>query len=207
MGVISLETDRLVLRDYLPEDEADYVALKMDEKVMYYLPDIRIKSQAQGAKDFQGVRKDQESSRRRFYFLHIMEKETGRQVGTVGYTVEQVTPFGKLVGAGYFSYPAFWGKGYMTEAFARVLAYGMEENGVYRLSTGCLKENRGSESVMKKCGLVKEAEHLHAVFHDGKMKTRVEYRMLREDWEKQKRRMVLQARQKTAGASVEKIVF
>lgn len=38
------------------------------------------------------------------------------QVGSVGYTVMNDTPVGKIVGAGYFIYPKFWGKGYTTEA-------------------------------------------------------------------------------------------
>ena len=53
---------------------------------------------------------------------------------------------------------------------------------MYRLSTGCLAENVGSERVMQKAGLTKEAEHVDYEWHDGKMKTRVEYRMLRSEW-------------------------
>lgn len=44
--------------------------------------------------------------------------------------------------------------------------------------TGCLAENIGSERVMQKCGLIKEAEHIDYEWHDGKMKTRLEYRLL-----------------------------
>ena len=37
---------------------------------------------------------------------------------------------------------------------------------------------------MKKCGLIKEAEHVDWEWHDGKMKTRLEYRMLKHEWER-----------------------
>jgi len=37
---------------------------------------------------------------------------------------------------------------------------------------------------MQKNGLIKEAEHIDYEWHDGKMKTRLEYRLLREEWEK-----------------------
>ena len=86
------------------------------------------------------------------------------------------------VGAGYFIYPKFWGKGYTTEAFKRVLEFAFSENNVYRVSTGCLAENVGSERVMQKSGLIKEAEHVDYEWHDGKMKTRLEYRLLRNEW-------------------------
>ena len=56
------------------------------------------------------------------------------------------------------------------------------ENNVYRITTGCLSENVGSERVMQKCGLIKEAEHVDWEWHEGKMKTRLEYRLLRNEW-------------------------
>ena len=86
--------------------------------------------------------------------------------------------------AGYFSYRKFWGQGCMTEALRRLLAFAFEEDGVYRFSTGCLTENRGSERVMQKCGLIKEAEKPDWTWHGGKLKTRVEYRLLRQEWTK-----------------------
>lgn len=49
-------------------------------------------------------------------------------------------------------------------------------------STGCLAENVGSERVMQKSGLIKESEHIDYEWHDGKMKTRLEYRLLRKEW-------------------------
>ena len=36
---------------------------------------------------------------------------------------------------------------------------------------------------MKKCGLIKEADMKKKVWMHGKMRDRVEYRMLREEWE------------------------
>lgn len=36
-----------------------------------------------------------------------------------------------------------------------------------------------------KCGLIKEAEHIDYEWHDGKMKTRLEYRLLKKEWEQQ----------------------
>lgn len=68
------------------------------------------------------------------------------------------------------------------KAFKKVLEYAFTENDVYRVTTGCWAENIGSEKVMIKCGLIKEAEHLDWEWHDGKMKTRLEYRLLKNEW-------------------------
>lgn len=177
-----LETDRLLLRDYEQRDMEAYYRLKSDTETMYYLQDIKLASKEEAEADFAEVLKDIKSENRRFYFFHIELKETHEQVGSIGYTVVDNTPAGKLVHAGYFTYPEFWGNGYVTEAFRKVLEFAFTENNVYRVTTGCLKENTGSERVMQKAGMIKEAEHVDWEWHDGKMKTRLEYRLLKAEW-------------------------
>lgn len=180
--MLYLETERLILRDYNENDFADYYRLKSDEKTMYYLQDIKLINNEDAHKDFSMVIEDMKKTDRKFYFFHIELKDSHKQVGSVGYTVTDNTPVGKMVHAGYFIYPTFWGKGYTTEAFKKVLEFAFSENNVYRVSTGCLAENIGSERVMQKCGLKKEAEHLDYEWHDGKMKTRLEYRLLKSEY-------------------------
>lgn len=179
--MLYLETERLILRDYKETDFADYYRLKSDDKTMYYLQDIKLSNAQEARADFNMVLEDMKKSDRKFYFLHIELKDSHKQVGSVGYTVTDDTPVGKMVHAGYFIYPEFWGKGYTTEAFKKVLEFAFSENNVYRVSTGCLAENVGSERVMQKCGLKKEAEHIDYEWHDGKMKTRFEYRLLKNE--------------------------
>lgn len=182
--MIHLETERLILRDYEEADFDEYCRLKMDAATMYYLQDIQIHSIEEGKEDFRRVLSDRTSPARRYYFLHMELKDTHEQVGSIGYTVTANTPVGKLVHLGYFSYPKFWGKGYTTEALGKVLEFGFTRNNVYRVTTGCLKDNIGSERVMQKNGFIKEAEHVDDEWHDGKMKTRLEYRLLKKEWEK-----------------------
>lgn len=182
--MIYLETERLILRDYREDDFDEYFRLKTDEKTMYYLQDIQLFSKEEADEDFQMVLEDMKKLDRKFYFLHMELKESHEQVGSVGYTVTDNTPAGKLVHAGYFTYPKFWGNGYTTEALKKVLEFAFTEHDVCRVTTGCLAENVGSERVMQKCGLIKEAEHVDYEWHDGKMKTRLEYRLLKQEWEK-----------------------
>lgn len=184
--MIKLETERLILRDHAPEDREDYIRLKSDPKTMYYLQDIRLHSRREGEKDFEEVLADTASPERRFVFLRAELKETGELLGSVGYTVKSRTPLGKLVEAGYFYLPEFWGRGYGAEAFARVLEFAFSEDNVYRVTTGCLRENGGSERIMRKCGMILEAERPGWEWHDGVMKTRVEYRLLREEFQGRK---------------------
>lgn len=181
--MIKLETDRLILRDYEKSDFDAYFRLKTDDETMYYMQDIRLNSIDDARAEFADVLADMEKADRQFYFLHMELKGTHEQVGSIGYTVIDDTPVGKIVHLGYFTYPKFWGNGYVSEALRKVLEYAFTQNNVYRVTTGCLAENIGSERVMQKNGLIKEAEHIDYEWHDGKMKTRLEYRLLREEWE------------------------
>lgn len=181
-AMIYMETQRLILRDYRESDCNLYYRLKSDDKTMYYLQDIQVDSEESAQSDFIQVLSDIKSAQRKFYFLHTELKDTHEQIGSVGYTVNEFTPAGKLVHAGYFSFPKFWGHGYITEAFSKLIEFAFTEDNVYRITTGCLQENSRSERVMQKCGLIKEAEHINSEWHDGKLKTRVEYRLLKEEW-------------------------
>lgn len=180
--MLYLETGRMILRDFQETDFESYYRLKSDDKTMYYLQDIQLHSREEAMEDFRQVLADQNSEVRQFFFFHMELKGTHEQVGSIGYTVTTDTPVGKLINMGYFTYPKFWGRGYTSEALKAVLEFCFTKGNVYRVTTGCLSENRGSERVMQKCGLIKEAEHIDWEWHDGKMKTRLEYRLLRHEW-------------------------
>lgn len=176
------ETKRLIIRDYENSDFEAYYRLKSDAATMYYLQDIQFFSQEEAEKDFANVLSDLKEGNRKFYFFHIEDRVTKEQIGSIGYTVVKGTPIGKIVHMGYFTYPKYWNNGYVTEALQRILEFAFCENNVYRVTTGCLAENIGSEKVMLKCGMIKEAEHKDWEWHEGKMKTRLEYRLLKNEF-------------------------
>ena len=181
--MIYLETDRLILRDYSADDIDAYYRLKTDEQTMYYMQDIKLDSFDAAKEELADVLAAMAKDDRKFYFLHMELKDTHEQVGSIGYTVVDRTPVGKIVHMGYFTYPKFWGNGYTSEALRSVLEYAFTKDDVYRVTTGCLAENKGSERVMQKNGLIKEADHKDYEWHDGKMKDRLEYRLLKTEWE------------------------
>ncbi|MCL2006882.1 MAG: GNAT family N-acetyltransferase [Treponema sp.] len=181
MGII-LHTERLIIRDLIIDDLKDHHELISNDKVMYFLQDIKTNSVQESKENLLMAINDKNSNDRKYYFFLIEEKSTNEFIGEMGYTVTQNTDFGKLVHMGYFIKEKHWNKGYVTEALKRVIQFAFEEGGVYRISTGCLKDNYGSERVMQKCGYTKEAEFKEYVFHDGKLKDRLEYRLLKHEW-------------------------
>ena len=163
-------------------DIDDWHRLLSDPKAMYYLPEIITRSFDESRKNLEIAVMGSQLPNRTKYFFTIEHRDTGAFIGTVGYTVTRGTPLGKFAGVGYFILPKYHGQGYMTEALGEVVRFAFEDDGMYRLSTGCLTENHASERVMQKCGFIKEAEFKSHTWHDGRVKDRVEYRLLRDEW-------------------------
>jgi len=180
--MIHLTTNRLIIRDPLQTDIEEWHRLLSDPKTMYYLPDIMTCSFEESRENLETAIKESKNPNRTKYFFTIVNKTTGTFIGTIGYTVMQTTPAGKIVGAGYFILPEYHRQGIMTEALREVIRFAFENDDVYRIEMGCITENYASERVMQKCGLIKEAERKAYVWHDGHLKDRVEYRLLRDEW-------------------------
>ena len=178
--MIHIATERLMIRDPRPADLDGWHRLMSDPDAMYYLPDLMTRSLEESRENLEAAIAQAHSPNRTKYFFAIGKKDA--YIGSIGYTVTQTTPLGKLVGMGYFILPEYHRQGIATEALRGVLRFAFEENDVFRVETGCITENRASERVMQKCGMVKEAAYKACVWHDGRMKDRVGYRLLREEY-------------------------
>lgn len=182
--MIELLTDRLRIRDHQPEDLKDMHRLFSDPIAMRYLPELQTTKIEETWTSLQEAMYPLECPSRTKWFFVVTDRGTGGYLGEIGYTVLTESPLGKVANLGYFYLPDCWGKGIATEAAAAVLRFAFTEAGVYKLETGCLRENIASEKVMKKLGMVREAELVAHTLHEGTLKDRVAYRMLREEWEK-----------------------
>lgn len=182
--MIELNTPRLRIRDHKPEDLMPHHQLLSDPKVMWFPQDVMTHSLQQSRENLKLAMSQIGLAEREFYFLWVEHRETGEHVGEIGYTVIGRMPPGKIVEVGYFLREAFWGRGYATEALAALIRFAFEQDGVYRLNCGCVTENIASERVMQKNGLTKEGEFKDCQWHDGRLKDRVAYRILRPEWQR-----------------------
>ena len=180
--MIYLQTERLILRDYTMADCNAYFALKSHKDTMHYLQHLQLSTLESARNELQQLVDDAKDHNRKFYFLHMALKSSLRQVGSIGYTVTDQTPVGKMVGIGFFLYPEFWRQGYTTEAMKRIMTFAFTENDVCRIAAGCLAENIGSQRVLQGCGMIREGELIDSQWHDGKLKTRFIYRLLKQEW-------------------------
>ncbi len=181
--MIQLQTDRLIIRDHLPEDLQAMHSLLSNPVAMHYLQDIRTCTPDATALNLETALAENNRLDRELFFFAIIDRQTGAYIGEIGYTVKVRTPEGSIVGLGYFIKPEYWGRGITTEAAKAVLRYAFEEGGVVKVESGCLRDNGASQAVMIKLGMMKEADLRKHVWHDGALRDRVEYGMLKEDWE------------------------
>lgn len=181
--MVKLDTNRLTIRDHKEEDIASMHVLLSDEKAMYYLQDIKTNNMDESKQNLYEAIKEAQLENRTKYFFAIIEKETNEYVGEIGFTVIINSLEGKVVNLGYFILPRYWGKGIVTEAAEAVIEYAFCETNTIKIETGCIKENIGSERVMQKVGMVKEAELKKHVLLYSCLQDRVEYGLLKEEWE------------------------
>lgn len=180
--MLKIETNRLIIRDHIAEDLLPLHSLLSNEQAMYYIPDLRTENLKESNENLSVAINEAKLKVREKYFFAIIMKETKEYVGDIGFTVMIDSSYGKVVNLGYFSLPKFWGKGVITEAADAVVDFAFNDAGVLKIETGCIKNNVGSERVMQKIGMIKEAELKMHVWFDNKLFDRLEYRILREEW-------------------------
>lgn len=183
--MVHLRTKRLLISDHARDDIQPMHRLLSDPVAMYYLQDIKTNTLQGSLQNLSAAMSEIGLENRKKYFFKIEYSDSREYIGEIGFTVRLDTPLGKIVGLGYFILPEFWGKGIVSEAASEVIRFAFEEANVIKVETGCIRENEGSEKVMQKVGMIKEADYKMRVWHDNRLKDRVEYRLLKDEWEQQ----------------------
>lgn len=181
--MVKIETERLVIRDYEPDDIAAFHELFTNDAVMLLMPEIKSSSLDESKKYlYEAIVESHYENRRKFFFA-ITLKDSGAYIGEIGFSTLIDCAEGRVVNLGYFIFPEYWGQGLVTEAVRATMAYGFRSADVIKIESGCLKANGGSIRVMEKVGMTKEAEFIKHMYYNGELHDRLDYRMLKEEWE------------------------
>lgn len=148
-----LETTRLWLREFRPDDAAGLYTLDSDPLVHRYLGNSPITALAQAQETIAYVLQQ--------YATHgigrwvVIEKQSGQFVGWSGlkFVTDEANGHINYYDLGYRLLPAFWGKGYATESAQAALAYGFEVLQTDRVAGSVHADNHASRRVLEKCGL------------------------------------------------------
>lgn len=157
---VFVETERLLLREMVQEDAADFFAMDADPMVHLYLGNNPVKDIEQTKSIIEFVRKQyQENGIGRWT---LIEKETGAYIGWGGLKLltEATNGHVNILDVGYRLNRNFWNKGYATESAKASIHYGFEVLKANSIYASAHQENKASLRALEKSGLTKTGEYL-----------------------------------------------
>lgn len=164
-----LRTDRLVLREWRPEDREPFAALNASPTVMRYFPSTMTREASDAFADRIEAHFAQHG-----YGLWAVDV-AGAFAGFTGLSWTEGLPFSPALEIGWRFAEPFWGQGYATEAATAALTFGLErEPSVVSLTA---VTNAPSWRVMQRIGMRQDGEFDHPRVPDGSpLKRHVLYR-------------------------------
>ncbi len=177
-----LETARLILRQFAPDDVDLLLALDADPVVMRYTSGGRPTPRAEIEQRLgRYLAYHQQSAG--FGFWAAIEKATGAFLGWFHFRALPDAPPNEIE-LGYRLHQSAWGNGYATEASRALIDKGFAESGVQRVVASTMAVNVASRRVMEKAGL-RYVRTFHQEWPDkidGVELGDVEYALTRSEW-------------------------
>ena len=176
---MQLETERLILREFVADDWRPMAAWWRDPRYQRYYPEMDDIEGAVRQLVERFLNGQREEPRWRWQ-LAVVRKDDGRMIGDCGIRVN--APEHREANIGYELTPDEWGQGFATEAASAIVRFGFEELGMHRIWAEWNAENTGSIRVLTKLGMQREARfHEHKWFKDRWWHTEI-YALLDREW-------------------------
>ena len=178
-NIPTLETGRLVLRGMRVSDAADMYEYACRPSVTEYLtwdPHTSL-TETRDYLTYVGQRYRTGD----FYDWSVVDKESGRMIGTCGFTSFNCPADSAEIG--YVLNPAFQGRGLATEAVRRVLRFGFEELELHRIEAHFIEGNDASRRLMERVDMSFEGYARESMKIKGKYRTIGTCAILRREFE------------------------
>jgi RimJ/RimL family protein N-acetyltransferase len=180
-----IETQRLVLRDFVVSDWPAVLAYQRDPRYHRLYAERWVNRSEDEVRAFvEGLIARQHDVPRRIFQLAITLPEAGGQViGNCGVRRKPDTEWDAEIG--YELDPRFWGRGYATEAARAMVAFGFGELRVHRLSAQCIADNAASANVLRKLGMRIEGRIREHEYFQGRWWDSLDWGLLESEWREQ----------------------
>ena len=174
-----IATDRLVLREFVPDDWPAVLAYQRDPRYLRFYPwTYRTETDVQ---DFVQMFVDQQAEQpRRKFQLAITLPDDERLIGNCGIRRKPEQDWEADIG--YELAPEHWGRGYATEAALAVVSFGFRELELHRISSWCIADNSASARVLEKVGLRPEGRLRENEYFKGRWWDTLLYGVLESEW-------------------------
>lgn len=157
--MITLTTERLVLRPFGAGDAEAHARLYADPEVTRWLGDGPWYGEAARARSSLSLQRFAEHWTAHGWGVWAMtDRQTGQVMGQCGLKYLQLGPEGTPpdVEVLFALEQCYWGRGFASEAAGRALRYGFETLGLDRVVAVARPHNHRSRAVLEKIGLVHE---------------------------------------------------
>lgn len=186
---MKLETERLILRDFVEDDWHAMLAYTSDPLYLRY--NDPIEGTKERAQEFIGWFLAQQKEEPRIKFqLAITLKSNGLLIGNCGIRMDGVNSVEANIG--YELDPKHWNHGYATEAARAIVDFGFARFGVHRITADCIAENTGSVHVLEKLGMKLEGHFREHKYFKDRWWDSLIYAILADEWEIHKQSRVVE---------------
>ncbi len=148
-----LETQCLILRDFLESDWQAVHNYACDPEVVRFLP-FGPNSEEDTKKFLQTEIKNRRKKLRQHFAFAIALKTDKQVIGSCRISITD--PNKQEASIGYCLAKEFWGKGYATEAARQLLDFGFKQLNLHRIFALCNPKNTASMRVLVKIGMRQE---------------------------------------------------
>ena len=152
-GLITLRTERLILRPFTEADAPAFHALVSDPQVLRYTGENPVAS-VEEALEVLRTRPLRDYAVHGFGRMACVLQETNELIGFCG--LKRLEMFNNEVDMGYRFVPGYWGLGIASESAAALYAHGKTELKLSRIVGLVIPENIGSVRVLEKLGMQRE---------------------------------------------------
>jgi ribosomal-protein-alanine N-acetyltransferase len=169
-----LETERLILIDFVNSDAEELFNIRSDVRVQKYLDRDLHKSVEESELMIDGMIKTFNNKEGINWI--IRKKDSLNVIGYIGYW--RMIRNNVRAEIGYSMKPEYWGYGYMQEALAKVIEFGFKEFCLHSIEANVNPNNEKSIKLLEKFGFKREAYFKEDYFYNGKFLDTAIYSLL-----------------------------
>jgi len=180
---MKIETERLILRDFVEEDWERAYEYESDPLYLRYYE--WTERTPEGAREFIGWFLSHQTTAPRIKFqLAITLKSNNLLIGNCGVRMDRIGSVEADIG--YELDPNYWNHGYATEATHAIVDFGFTHFGVHRIWANCVADNIGSAHVLEKLGMRLEGRLRENQYYKGRWWDELIYAILADEWQMHK---------------------
>lgn len=189
---MKLETERLILRDFVKDDWQRVLEYQSDPLYLRY--NKWTERTPAAAQEFVGWFMNHQTQDPRTKFqLAVVLKSNNQLIGNCGVRMDKVDDVEANIG--YEFDPRHWNHGYATEAAHAIVDFGFRYFGVHRIWADLVADNAGSAHVLEKLGMKLEGRLREKAFFKRRWWDALIYAILLDEWEMHKQTHPIQWKQ------------